>query len=154
MARTLADALPPGTEVFFELARAVNLAARPFARMIGRPHRLTLPEWRAMVALARAPGIAASEVASHTGLDKMTVSRALASLERAGRIVREADTADRRRAVARLSPEGEQLFRHLAGLAHQRAPHIFGRLSREELAQLSRLVGKMTESLLEESGED
>ena len=80
--------LPIDESIFFKLVRVVNLTARPFVESIGRGHRLTLNEWRAMLVLASHPGSAAQDVVAHTGLDKMTVSRALAGLQRRGRLVR------------------------------------------------------------------
>ena len=92
--------------IFFKLVRVVNLTARPFVESIGRAHHLTLNEWRVMLVLASHPGSAAQEVVAHTGLDKMTVSRALSGLQRRGRLVRREDAADKRRALLTLSSAG------------------------------------------------
>ena len=54
-----------------------------------------------MLVLASHPGFAAQEVVAHTGLDKMSVSRALAGLVRHGRVVRRDDPADKRRMLLR-----------------------------------------------------
>ena len=81
--RLLAD-----DSLFFKLVRVVNLTARPFVETLSRQHQLSLNEWRVMVVLASHPGVAAHEVAEITGLDKMSVSRALAALERRRRVQR------------------------------------------------------------------
>ncbi len=141
-------ALPADAQLFFELARLVNLTARPFAQRVGRPHDLTLPEWRIMVALAREPGIVASEAAQRTGLDKMTVSRALAKLERAGRVVRHDDAHDRRRSPVELTAAGRRLFATVIEAGRGRADRLFGVLSADEIAALSRMVERMVETLL------
>lgn len=145
----LQDDLSPAGEAFFEMVRLVNLAARPFAREVGRPHRLSLVEWRVMVALMRAPGVAAGEVSQRTGLDKMAVSRALASLERDGRVVRQPDPGDRRRMRLSLSPAGNRLFLRIAATGRAREAQLFGALSPAEVETLRRLVGRMVDSVLE-----
>lgn len=151
---SLQDELSPAGEAFFEMVRLVNLAARPFAREVGQPHRLSLVEWRVMVALVRAPGVAAGDVAQRTGLDKMAVSRALGSLERAGRVVREPDPADGRRMRLSLSPSGARLFARIAATGRAREAQLFGALTPAEIDTLRRLVGRMVESVLEaERGE-
>lgn len=151
---SLQDDLSPAGEAFFEMVRLVNLAARPFAREVGLPYRLSLVEWRVMVALMRAPGSAAGEVAQRTGLDKMAVSRALVSLERATRVVRKPDPTDRRRMLLSLSPAGAQLFARIATTGRAREVQLFGALSPAEVDTLRRLVGRMVDSVLEaERGE-
>ena len=102
--------LPIDDSLFFRLVRVVNLTARPFSESIGRAHHLTLNEWRVLLVLANHPGVAASEVAALTGLDKMSVSRALGGLVRRGRVVRRVDPADKRRQLLRLSADGERLY--------------------------------------------
>ena len=68
--------LPIDDSIFFRLVRVVNLTARPFSESIGKAHRLSLNEWRVLLVLANHAGVAASDVATLTGLDKMSVSRA------------------------------------------------------------------------------
>src|SRR4029079_10784965 len=94
-ARARGRALPVDDSIFFKLVRVVNLTARPFSESIGKAHRLSLNEWRVLLALAQHTPVRASEVAALTGLDKMSVSRAIAGLERHGRVVRKVDADDR-----------------------------------------------------------
>src|ERR1035441_5764315 len=101
------------SSVFFKRVRVVNLTARPVSESIGKAHHLSLNEWRVLLVLANHPGVAASEVTALTGLDKMSVSRALAALARRGRVVRKVDAADKRRMLLRLSAEGERLYERI-----------------------------------------
>ena len=82
------ERLPIDDSIFFRLVRVVNLTARPFSESIGKAHRLSLNEWRVLLVLANHAGIAASDVAALTGLDKMSVSRALSGLVQRNRVVR------------------------------------------------------------------
>ena len=143
------DPSPRDRALLFAMVRLVDLTARPFQEGIGRRHRMGLSEWRVLAALHGHPGSAAIEVAQRTGLDKMSVSRALASLEAAGRIVRRADPADGRRVLASLTPAGRALHRSLQGPARERERAVTGTLTAAERRQLLALVRRMTESVLE-----
>ena len=66
--------------MFFKLVRVVNLTARPFNEGIGRGTSLSLSDWRVMTVVGSHPGTTASEVCARTGMDKMSVSRAIAAL--------------------------------------------------------------------------
>jgi len=141
---------PPslGRSVVFRLIRLVNLAARPFAERIGRPHRLTLPEWRVLVVLAARPGSTGAEIAYESGLDKMAVSRAIAALEGAGRAVRARDAADRRMERIALSAEGDALYRLIAKSARRREDVLMSRLGQAERRALGLAVDKMIDALV------
>lgn len=129
--------------LFFKLVRVVNLTARPFVETLSRQHQISLNEWRVMVVLASHPGMAAHEVAESTGLDKMSVSRALTTLERHGRVQRRADPADARRLLLELNATGRQLLERLGVLATQREAQLFGGLDREEKQQLGRTIDRL-----------
>ena len=134
--------------IFFKLVRVVNLTARPFVESIGRAHRLTLNEWRVMLVLASHPGSAAQEVAAHTGLDKMTVSRALAGLHRRGRLVRREDPGDKRRALLTLSAAGQRVCERIGVGGKAREQQLFAALSRSDRQHLGRTLDTLIATLL------
>lgn len=142
-------ALPADSSLFFKLVRVVNLTARPFVETLGRAHQLSLNEWRVMVVLANHPGVAASDLAQATGLDKMSISRAIAALSRRGRLVKEADAGDGRRTLLWLNAEGLRVFETIGTLAKQREGQLFGRIDAAELQQLERSVDRLLASLSE-----
>lgn len=144
-------ALPTDHSLFFKLVRLVNLTARPFVEQLSRPHRLTLNEWRTMLVLASHPGVAAREVADHTGLDKMSVSRALTGLAREGRVERAPDPADARRMRLWLSPAGLALFRTIGQSGMQRERTLFAGIAADEQAQLHATVDRLLERLSAEA---
>lgn len=141
------DGPPHDRALLFAMVRLVDLTARPFQEGIGRRHRLGLSEWRVLAALHGHGGSAATEIAQRTGLDKMSVSRALASLEAAGRIARRPDPDDGRRVLACLTPAGRALYRSLQGPSREREAAVTGALSATERRQLMALVHRMTESV-------
>ena len=121
---------PHDRTLLFAMVRLVNLTARPFQEGIGRRHRLGLSEWRVLAVLHAHPGSAAIEIAQRTGLDKMSVSRALATL----------------------TPAGRALYRALRGPARERERAVTGALSAAERRQLMSLVERMTASALAADG--
>jgi DNA-binding MarR family transcriptional regulator len=139
--------LPVDSSLFFKLVRVVNLTARPFVETLGRDHQLSLNEWRAMLVLASHPGVAASEVADLTGLDKMSVSRAIAALARHGRVLKQGDSADGRRTRLWLSDGGRGLFETIGHQAAQREAQLFSGISAGEQDRLGRSIDKLIAAL-------
>jgi len=134
--------------VFFKLVRVVNLTARPFNEGIGRRHQLSLSDWRVMTVVGSHPGCAAADVCARTGMDKMSVSRALASLTRQQRVLRRPDPVDGRRTQLRLSAAGQRLFDTLAVRARERERQLFGRVGAADQARLGAILDRLTEGLL------
>lgn len=139
--------LPIDSSLFFKLVRVVNLTARPFVETLSRSHRLTLNEWRVMVVLASHPGVAATDVVDATGLDKMSVSRAIASLARHRRLDRHTDTTDARRARLTLTPVGSALFVRIGSLASVREAQLFCGVTDVEQARMSRTLDRLIAAL-------
>jgi DNA-binding MarR family transcriptional regulator len=141
-------ALPMDSSVFFKLVRVVNLTARPFSESIGKAHRLSLNEWRVLLVLATHPGVAASEVTALTGLDKMSVSRAIATLARQGRVLRKVDPADKRRMLLRLSTEGKRLYERIGAPAKERERRLFRGIGEQERERLERTLDRLVDNLV------
>jgi DNA-binding MarR family transcriptional regulator len=138
-----AEQLPVDSSLFFKLVRVVNLTARPFHAGVGKHHHLSLNEWRVMVVLASHPGVSATEVADVTGLDKMSVSRALAGLGRHERLQRQDDPADQRRSRLSLSPQGKRLFARIGAQAKVREAELFAGVSAAELERMNTTLDKL-----------
>jgi DNA-binding MarR family transcriptional regulator len=134
--------------VFFKLVQVVNLTARPFNEGIGRRHRLSLSDWRVMTVVGGHPGCVAADVCARTGMDKMSVSRAIASLARQQRVLRKPDPGDGRRTLLRLSAGGQRLFDSLAVSARARERQLFGRASDADQAQLRAILDRLIDGLL------
>jgi DNA-binding MarR family transcriptional regulator len=139
------------SSVFFKLIRLVNLTARPFNEVIGKQYELSLNEWRVMVVLASHPGCFATDVVDYTGLDKMSISRALGSLAKAKRINRIADSVDARRTHVALSKVGMGLFERIGESAAQREALMFASLSAMEVARLDATLNKLTAALAQKN---
>lgn len=77
---------------------------------------VTAPEWRVLAVIAQAPSVAARDVVALTPMDKMAVSRAVASLEEKGLVAR-APTSDKRVSALKLTRRGRIVFERVAAIA-------------------------------------
>jgi DNA-binding MarR family transcriptional regulator len=134
--------------LFFKLVRVVNLTARPFNEGLGRQHDLSLSDWRVMMVLGSHPGTTASDVCQRTGMDKMSVSRAIAALARKRRVTRKPDPEDGRRTLVWLSSAGQRLFDDLSVSARERERLVFGGVGAQEQASLSKTLDRLIDALV------
>jgi DNA-binding MarR family transcriptional regulator len=149
----VAEQLPVDSSLFFKLVRVVNLTARPFHDSVSRQNQLSLNEWRVMVVLASHPGVSATDICELTGLDKMSVSRALTGLDKRGRLRRKDDPEDQRKTLLTLSPDGRKLFARIGALAKEREADLFKGLKSTELAQMNATLDKLVAALRASQGE-
>src|SRR5215813_11301145 len=101
----------------YRLSILSNRVSRAIAARYAKAFDLTIPEWRIIAVLGRRPGLTAKEVAEATEMDKVAVSRAVARLTKARRIEAEADPADARRQMLRLSAAGAGVHAKIAPVA-------------------------------------
>lgn len=95
---------------------------------------VTIPEWRVLAVISQADSLAARDVVGRTPMDKMTVSRAVASLEAKDFVLRAPDQHDRRVNMLSLSAAGRALYDRIAALALQFEDELLAALSPGELA--------------------
>jgi DNA-binding MarR family transcriptional regulator len=118
---------PPALDLEHFLPYRLSVLANTMSAAIARTYSdrfgLSIPEWRVLAVLARSPGLAAADCAERTAMDKVAVSRAVASLVRAGRIVRTRELHDRRRSALSLTPRGQRVYRQVVpwALAYEAA---------------------------------
>jgi DNA-binding MarR family transcriptional regulator len=67
----------------YRLSVLANTMSAAIAGAYAERFQLSIPEWRVLAVLARAPGLSAAQVAERTAMDKVAVSRAVAALVRA-----------------------------------------------------------------------
>lgn len=108
-----------------------------------RGENITIPEWRVLAVIGEATQVAARDVVKRTPMDKMTVSRAVASLEAKGYVGRAADAADRRVSMLSLTPEGRKVFDRIASLALSFEDDLMSTLEPEEAAAFRAALEKL-----------
>jgi DNA-binding MarR family transcriptional regulator len=128
---------------YFQVLVFTNLTAKPFHERFGKRLRIGLPEWRVMMVVADRPGITAQELADYTGLDKMSVSRAVRALQARGRLQREQSAADRRRLHLALTPAGWKIYATIADTGLERERQMFAALSARERRTFAALLAKL-----------
>ncbi|WP_425407988.1 MarR family winged helix-turn-helix transcriptional regulator [Hyphococcus sp.] len=106
---------------------------------------ITIPEWRVLAVVAQAERLAARDVVKRTPMDKMTVSRAVASLEAKSFVIRAVSDTDRRVSMLSLSPNGRALFDRIAALALEFEDALMASLEPEEAALFHLVLQKLEE---------
>ncbi|HUC23523.1 MAG TPA: MarR family transcriptional regulator [Streptosporangiaceae bacterium] len=108
-------------------------------------------EARALIELVSARGIAQGELAAALSLDKSTVSRLAAGLERKGWIQRGRDENNQRYVRLYLTPAGREVAGRLWQAWRSRQARILAALSADERAGLSAGLGGLVRVLTAES---
>lgn len=127
----------------YRLSVLSNRISQDIARLYAERFELGITEWRVLAVLGRHANLSAREVAERTAMDKVAVSRAIASLLDAGRIERDTHVDDRRRAVLRLSPAGAAVYAEIAPLALAYEQRLLEPLDAEERHWLEHLLTRM-----------
>jgi DNA-binding MarR family transcriptional regulator len=107
-------------------------------------------EARALIELVSARGIAQGELAGLLGLDKSTVSRLAAGLERKGWIRRGRDDDNQRYVRLYLTPEGREVAGSVWQAWQSRQARILAKLSPDERAGLMAGLGGLVRGLAAE----
>ncbi len=94
----------------------------------------------------KAGALRPSALADLICLDLSTVSRHLTSLERAGWIARERDTADGRAQLVRVTPEGATVLRHHRERVFALVKEILGDWPAEDVEAFVRLLGRFNDA--------
>jgi DNA-binding MarR family transcriptional regulator len=129
----------------YRLSILSNRISQAIAREYQDRFDLSMTEWRVMAVLARfdGDGLSASEVAGHTEMDKVAVSRALTHLVAAKRVSRRTHDGDKRRSVLRLTAAGWKVHDAVAPLARAHERELLARLGAEERRVLLAILDKL-----------
>ena len=131
----------------YRLSVLTNRVSDAIAREYSERFDLTIPEWRVMAVLGNAPGLSASEVAAKTAMDKVQVSRAVASLAEARRVTRRADPEDGRITRLALSANGKAIYDEIVPLALELEARLMATLTADERASLDRIMAKLARQI-------
>ena len=137
----------------YRLSVLSNRVSSAIAGVYSERFALGITEWRVMAVLGRYPELSANEVAQRTAMDKVAVSRAVARLVEAGRLVREMHDDDRRRSVLSLSEDGYRIYDEVAPLALDFERRLLGGISEAERAVLFNLLDRLDELELQAEAE-
>lgn len=140
----------------YRISVLANTLSGALAGAYAKRFDLRIPEWRVLAVLGGHPGSSARQLALRTAMDKVAVSRAVASLIKQGRVRSRVDPRDRRRTLLRLSSRGEILLTRIAPLARSYESRLLEPLDCREREQLDHLLDKLLERArqLSPPGED
>ena len=124
----------------YRLSVLANTVSRGLARLYAERFDVTVPEWRVLAALGSFGAMSANGVAARTAMDKVQVSRAVARLIGNGRLARELDPADRRRAVLDFTEAGRAVYQAIVPLALDRERTLVAGLGAADRRTLDRLL--------------
>jgi DNA-binding MarR family transcriptional regulator len=131
----------------YRLSVLSNRVSDEIARHYSDRFGLSVPEWRIIAVLGQSAGLSAREVAARTAMDKVQVSRAVASLVEARRVNRDADESDGRVSRLSLSAKGRAIYDDVAPLALHLEEVLLGALTPDERKALNRLMDKLTDRI-------
>ncbi|MEZ5897560.1 MAG: MarR family transcriptional regulator [Parvularculaceae bacterium] len=123
----------------------INVLARLMSEQLGAAYAnegLTISEWRVLAVVSQEHKMAARDVVARTPMDKMAVSRAVASLEARGLLCR-APGADRRVFHLRLSDAGKRIFARIADVAREYEAGALSCLSEDERATFFDMIERV-----------
>ena len=140
---------------FISLAQEAHLSvARTEARLLDgleqvlRPHGIGVTQYNVLRILrgAGADGLCRNDVRDRLLTRMPDVTRLLDRMEKAGLVLRERDTADRRLVTTRLTEQGRALVDALDGPVAEEHQRRLGHLTEEQLRTLSELLSAAREA--------
>lgn len=129
------------------LLKLTNRLMAPFSTHLAHRYRISLNEFRLLMSIGTLGRTASHEVAELTGVNVMSVSRAVATLQRHGRVKVERDDGNRRRKWLSLTDEGQRLYDAMRPQSYTVADYLFSDLEESDLAVLDDLMGRMIDKL-------
>lgn len=136
----------------YRLSVLSNRISQDIASLYAERFNLGITEWRIIAILGRYPDLSANEVAERTAMDKVAVSRAVASLLKQKRLKRKFDKNDLRRSVLSLSAAGEKIYAQVAPLARQLQNALLADFDDKERVLLNLLLDKLAAAELSVHG--
>jgi DNA-binding MarR family transcriptional regulator len=129
----------------YRLSVLTNRVSNAIARHYWERFDLSPPEWRVMAVLGQSPGLSAREVALRTEMDKVQVSRAVASLASGRRVQKRQDRSDGRVTRLALTARGRAIYDKIVPYALALEERYLAALAPRERAMLGRLLTKLSE---------
>ena len=128
----------------YRLSLLTNTVSQGIAHSYRDAYEISVPEWRILAVLGRFPGLTASEITERTAMDKVTVSRAVKSLQEKDLLKRVTDPADRRRMTLHITPgPGQKVLQAVVPLAQGYEKQLLSTLEPGEQEALIKIIKKL-----------
>lgn len=129
------------------LLKLTNRLMAPFSMHLSHRYKISINEFRLLMTIGALGRTASHEVADLTGVNAMSISRAVAALQKHGRVVVERDEGNKRRKWLSLSDEGRRLYEIMRPQTQTVAHYLFGELEQGELEGFANIVERLIERL-------
>jgi DNA-binding MarR family transcriptional regulator len=130
-----------------QLLKLTNRLMAPFSTHLSHRYKISLNEFRLLMTIGALGRTASHELAETTGVNVMSVSRAVATLERHGRIEVVTDPDNRRRKWLSLTDEGRRLYEIMRPQSEKVADYLFSELTKAQTAQLGAILTRLIDTL-------
>jgi MarR family transcriptional regulator, lower aerobic nicotinate degradation pathway regulator len=130
-----------------QLLKLTNRLMAPFSTHLAHRYKISLNEFRLLMTIGALGRTASHELARQTGVNVMSVSRAVATLQRHGRIEVVRDPANRRRKWLALTEEGQRLYEIMRPQSEKVAAYLFSELEPGEVEQLGTILTRLIATL-------
>jgi len=124
----------------YQFSQLADVVSHSVATVYESRLGISRDDWRVLVAVNQARHMRATDIAQHTALDKMQVSRAIARLEKKGFLSRTADTDDKRQQILAVTPAGQAAYREVSPLMMARNDYLLQDLTPAEREVLQRYL--------------
>ena len=118
-----------------------NRISRAFISELEK-HDVTVAEWRVLLTLASHEKVSGRDISSRWAMDKMAVSRAVASLERRALVDKQQSRADKRSFELKLTKAGRSMYETILPVANRRYRELTAGLDKSEIKALRHLLVK------------
>jgi DNA-binding MarR family transcriptional regulator len=135
------------TAMLHQLLKLTNRLMAPFSTHLSHRYKISLNEFRMLMTIGALGQTASHELAEMTGVNVMSVSRAVATLERHRRIEVVPDPKNRRRKWLTLTEEGRRLYEIMRPQSEKVADYLFSDLSNAETEQLAKILNHLIDTL-------
>jgi len=129
------------------LLKLTNRLMAPFSIHLSARYKISMNEFRLLMTIGALGRTASHEVAELTGVNAMSISRAVATLQKHGRVIVERDENNKRRKWLSLSDEGRRLYELMRPQTETVAHYLFGKLEQSELEGFANTVERLIERL-------
>lgn len=136
----------------YKLSVLTTRVSKVFSKVYGEKYDLSTPEWRVLVHVARREKMSVREIHESVYLDKPSVSRAVARLEKAGLMAKSTSDADHRLLEIEITEAGLKVFNGIVPEAVKFQEALMSAFSDEEQAQLMTLMERLHDVMDKQPG--
>jgi MarR family transcriptional regulator, lower aerobic nicotinate degradation pathway regulator len=140
-------------QTLHRLLKLHNRLLQPFSIYLEHQHKISVNEFRLLMLIGRLRVTASHELAELTGVNTMSVSRAVSALRRHGRVSVCTDPKNRRRKTLTLTAEGTRLYRSMLPATGKVASYLFEALQPDERVAFDRYLTILIDALEARDGQ-